>query len=102
MAHGGKLLIDQLAAHGVARVFEVPGESFLAVLDGLQQVIAAAGIDIRQVESLIHGTTLVINALIERRGATTARTPTSATSNPRRCSITGWPASTGARPRPGP
>ena len=35
MAHGGKLLIDQLAAHGVRRVFEVPGESFLAALDGL-------------------------------------------------------------------
>lgn len=35
MTHGGKLLIDQLAAHGVRRVFEVPGESFLAALDGL-------------------------------------------------------------------
>ena len=35
MAHGGKLLIDQLAAHGVTRIFEVPGESFLAALDGL-------------------------------------------------------------------
>ena len=35
MAHGGKILVDQLAAHGVARVFEVPGESFLAALDGL-------------------------------------------------------------------
>lgn len=35
MPHGGKLLIDQLAAHGVSRVFEVPGESFLAALDGL-------------------------------------------------------------------
>lgn len=35
MAHGGKLLIDQLAAHGVPRIFEVPGESFLAALDGL-------------------------------------------------------------------
>jgi acetolactate synthase-1/2/3 large subunit len=35
MAHGGKLLIDQLALHGVRRVFEVPGESFLAALDGL-------------------------------------------------------------------
>lgn len=35
MSHGGKLLIDQLAAHGVQRVFEVPGESFLAALDGL-------------------------------------------------------------------
>ncbi len=35
MPHGGHLLIDQLAAHGVPRVFEVPGESFLAALDGL-------------------------------------------------------------------
>jgi acetolactate synthase-1/2/3 large subunit len=35
MRHGGKILTDQLAAHGVRRVFSVPGESFLAVLDGL-------------------------------------------------------------------
>ena len=33
--HGGKILVDQLRAHGVARVFSVPGESYLAVLDGL-------------------------------------------------------------------
>jgi len=35
MRHGGKILTDQLAAQGVSRVFSVPGESFLAVLDGL-------------------------------------------------------------------
>ena len=35
MPHGGKILIDQLAALGVRHVFEVPGESFLAALDGL-------------------------------------------------------------------
>ena len=40
MPHGGKILIDQLAAHGVTRVFEVPGESFLAALDGLYEVPA--------------------------------------------------------------
>jgi len=33
--HGGKILVDQLQLHGVRRVFSVPGESFLAVLDGL-------------------------------------------------------------------
>ncbi len=33
--HGGQLLVEQLKAHGVSRVFSVPGESFLAVLDGL-------------------------------------------------------------------
>ncbi|MGE0025002.1 MAG: thiamine pyrophosphate-binding protein, partial [Hyphomicrobium sp.] len=40
MAHGGKLLIDQLVAHGATRIFEVPGESFLAVLDGLYETPA--------------------------------------------------------------
>ena len=35
MRHGGKVLIDQLEAQGVTTVFTVPGESFLAALDGL-------------------------------------------------------------------
>jgi acetolactate synthase I/II/III large subunit len=33
--HGGKILSDQLRRLGVRRVFSVPGESFLAALDGL-------------------------------------------------------------------
>ena len=33
--HGGQILVDQLVALGVTRVFSVPGESFLAALDGL-------------------------------------------------------------------
>ena len=33
--HGGQILVDHLKAQGVTRVFSVPGESFLAVLDGL-------------------------------------------------------------------
>ncbi|OWT61810.1 thiamine pyrophosphate-binding protein [Candidimonas nitroreducens] len=32
---GGHILVDQLVAHGVDHVFCVPGESYLAVLDGL-------------------------------------------------------------------
>ena len=32
---GGHILVDQLVAHGVKHVFCVPGESYLAVLDGL-------------------------------------------------------------------
>ncbi|GGL68142.1 thiamine pyrophosphate-binding protein [Wenxinia marina] len=35
MRHGGQILVDQLARLGTTRVFSVPGESFLAVLDGL-------------------------------------------------------------------
>ena len=35
MRHGGKILSDQLQKFGARRVFSVPGESFLAALDGL-------------------------------------------------------------------
>jgi len=35
MRHGGKILTDQLEAQGASAVFTVPGESFLAALDGL-------------------------------------------------------------------
>jgi len=40
--HGGQVLVDQLVLHGATRVFCVPGESYLAALDGLFD----AGIDI--------------------------------------------------------
>ena len=33
--HAGQAIVDSLAIHGVKRVFAVPGESYLAVLDGL-------------------------------------------------------------------
>lgn len=33
--HGGQILVDHLKSQGVRRVFSVPGESFLAALDGL-------------------------------------------------------------------
>jgi len=36
MRHGGRILADQLVIQGVERVFSVPGESFLAALDGLR------------------------------------------------------------------
>ena len=34
---GGHILIEQLALHGADTVFGVPGESFLAALDGMYQ-----------------------------------------------------------------
>ena len=43
-----------------------------AILDGIAIVIAQAGIDARDLDIVIHGTTLATNALIERRGARTA------------------------------
>ncbi len=35
MTHGGRILVDQLRANGVDTVYCVPGESYLAALDGL-------------------------------------------------------------------
>ena len=33
--HGGRILVDQLLIQGVERIFCIPGESYLAALDGL-------------------------------------------------------------------
>lgn len=65
-------LLDPHGQMHLSKVLTTHHDPALAVLDGLQQVVQAAAIDIRQVDSVIHGTTLVINALIERRGARTA------------------------------
>lgn len=35
MRSGGRILVDNLLAQGCDRIFQVPGESFLAVLDAL-------------------------------------------------------------------
>ncbi|KPA19991.1 Acetophenone carboxylase gamma subunit [Shimia sp. SK013] len=43
-----------------------------AIIDGMHQVCAKAGISPEEIGQIIHGTTLATNALIERRGAKTA------------------------------
>ena len=43
-----------------------------AILDGIEVVTAEAGVEKRDLDIVIHGTTLATNALIERRGARTA------------------------------
>ena len=45
---GGRILVDQLVAQGCDRLFTVPGESFLAVLDALVDVPAIAVVTCRQ------------------------------------------------------
>ncbi len=42
-----------------------------ALLEGVDQLLAEAGLEPRHVELFVHGTTLATNALIERRGALT-------------------------------
>ncbi|WP_298913827.1 hydantoinase/oxoprolinase family protein [uncultured Roseobacter sp.] len=43
-----------------------------AIIDGMHQVCAKAGVSPSDIDQIIHGTTLATNALIERRGAKTA------------------------------
>ena len=43
-----------------------------AILKGVRDVCADAGVPLGQITQIIHGTTLVTNALIERKGAKTA------------------------------
>lgn len=54
------------------KVLTTPGAPEDGVLEGIRVVIAAAGADPADATLVIHGTTLVTNALIERRGARTA------------------------------
>ncbi|WP_374901212.1 hydantoinase/oxoprolinase N-terminal domain-containing protein, partial [Brucella endophytica] len=43
-----------------------------AIVSGIHQVAEVAGVDLCDIDTIIHGTTLATNALIERRGAKTA------------------------------
>ncbi len=63
MAGGSFKSIKVLTTHGG------PEEG---ILDGISQIASEHGIDMADVEQIIHGTTLATNALIERRGARTA------------------------------
>jgi N-methylhydantoinase A len=54
------------------KTLTTPGAPEDGVLTALRAVVAAAGIEPREVGLIIHGTTLATNAVIERKGARTA------------------------------
>jgi N-methylhydantoinase A len=56
----------------VEKLSTTPGAPEVAVLDGIERLIARAGLSLEAIDNLTHGTTLVTNSLIERKGATTA------------------------------
>lgn len=56
----------------IDKTLTTPEDPSRAVREGLIAVLAEAGVDPGRVQRVIHGTTLVTNALIERRGAPTA------------------------------
>ncbi|HST93617.1 MAG TPA: hydantoinase/oxoprolinase family protein, partial [Microvirga sp.] len=46
-----------------------PHDPSVAALAGLEELVETAGIDLAAVHEIVHGTTLVTNAVIERKGA---------------------------------
>jgi N-methylhydantoinase A len=55
-----------------AKILTTPEAPELAVLDAIGAVLRESGLAPRNLSIIIHGTTLATNALIERKGATTA------------------------------
>lgn len=62
-AAGGKM--------GVHKQLTTPKDPSTAVLEGVAILVARHGITVGDVKDIVHGTTLVTNAVIERRGAVT-------------------------------
>jgi 5-oxoprolinase (ATP-hydrolysing) len=46
-----------------------PADPSVGAMEGLDRIVADAGIDLADIGDIVHGTTLVTNALIERNGA---------------------------------
>src|SRR5262249_12274301 len=53
------------------KVLTTPQDPSLAVLEGVRKLLAKAGVDSAALSSIVHGSTLVTNAVIERKGAPT-------------------------------
>ncbi len=65
-------LIDDDTGHiAIHKQLTTPHDPSIAVLDGLGKLIARQGVPLGEVTSIIHGSTLVTNAVIERKGAVT-------------------------------
>ncbi|KFZ79922.1 methylhydantoinase [Amycolatopsis sp. MJM2582] len=65
-------VLDETGVVAVGKVLTTHDEPARAVEEGLKRTLADAGLDAADVEQFVHGTTLVTNALIERKGARTA------------------------------
>ena len=54
------------------KVLTTPNDPSAGALEGLEKILDGNGVEPNRVRHLIHGTTLVANAIIERRGARVA------------------------------
>jgi N-methylhydantoinase A len=65
--------VDDSGRTTLAKVSSTPADPSIGVLDGLQALATALGLDrgtlLAETDRIVHGTTVATNALIERRGA---------------------------------
>jgi len=66
------LIEDETGRLAVGKVLSTPEDPSEAVEEGLIELLGQEGIEAGRLGTVIHGTTLVTNALIERQGAVTA------------------------------
>lgn len=65
-------LVDQeRGSVTIHKVLTTPHDPSRAVLQGAQELLVRSHLDFAQIELIVHGTTLVTNAAIERKGALT-------------------------------
>ncbi|MEE2688410.1 MAG: hydantoinase/oxoprolinase family protein [Pseudomonadota bacterium] len=65
------LLDDAGKKLAIHKQLTTPADPSAAVIVGIRDILRANGVGIRDVDAIAHGTTLVTNAVIERRGAVT-------------------------------
>ncbi|MBI3456411.1 MAG: hydantoinase/oxoprolinase family protein [Candidatus Rokubacteria bacterium] len=65
-------LLDARGRVRFGKVLTTPEDPLRGLLEGLRAVLAEAGVPPRDVAHVVHGTTLITNAVIERKGARTA------------------------------
>jgi len=64
------LLVDEDNGDNfTAKVSSTPHDSSIAVLDGIEKICKASGVDPTLIRSVMHGTTVATNAILTRRGA---------------------------------
>jgi len=66
------LALEHPGGRTTAKVLTTTTEPERGVLDGTAAILRSAGLQPSDIETLVHGTTLATNALIERKGARTA------------------------------
>jgi N-methylhydantoinase A len=66
------LLLDEHTGETIiGKILTTPGDPSVAVIQGLQALLAERQLDPAAISATIHGTTLITNAIIERKGAKT-------------------------------